>query len=235
MSAGVTHLLCAGAVQGLVGRLQAEFEAATGARLQGRYGAVGALREALLGGAPCDVMVATAAMLSELQAQGHLPAGAVLPIGRVRTGLAVRSGEPRPDITSREALKAAWLAAPALYFPDPLRATAGGHVASVIGRLGIREAMAARIRNFPNGADSMRALADEGLHFALGCTQASEILATSGVDWVGPLAGEFERATTYAVALGPQGAQGSAARRLVEQLSAADGAVLRARCGIEAA
>ena len=39
------HLLCAGAVQGLVGALQADFEQASGCVLRGRFGAVGALRE----------------------------------------------------------------------------------------------------------------------------------------------------------------------------------------------
>ena len=63
-------LLCAGAVKGLVEALQARFLAASGATVEGRFGAVGAMREALLGGAPCDVMIVTEAMLAELRDQG---------------------------------------------------------------------------------------------------------------------------------------------------------------------
>ena len=57
--ARVLKLLCAGAVKGLVAALQERFLAASGASVDGRFGAVGAMREALLGGAPCDVMIVT--------------------------------------------------------------------------------------------------------------------------------------------------------------------------------
>ena len=49
MTAGATtlHLLCAGAARGLVGALEPRFAHETGATLVGRYGAVGAMKEAL--------------------------------------------------------------------------------------------------------------------------------------------------------------------------------------------
>ena len=227
------HLLCAGAVQGLVGALQADFEQASGCVLRGRFGAVGALREALREGAACDVMVATHAMLLDLQANGDLPRAAALPLGRVRTGFAVRRGAALPNASSVDGVRAALLAAPAFYFPDPQRATAGAHVASVLDRLGVREAMAPRIRNFANGAASMRALADEGVAGALGCTQASEIVATPGVEYAGPLRGEFELATVYSACLGPGSTDRAAAQRLIELMTGAGQAALRERCGIE--
>ena len=233
---GELHLLCAGALQGLVNALQADFERASGVPLRCRFGAVGALREALLGGAPCDLIIVTEAMLLDLQAEGRLPAGALTPIGSVRTGVAVRVGEARPAIGSGAALKSALLAAPALYFPDPDRATAGKHVASVLERLGIRAAMAGRVRNFPNGAASMRALADEGIAGAIGCTQASEILATEGVDLVGAFEGEFELSTPYAAGLAAGAAASAAsvaAARLIDLLAGPANSATRERCGIE--
>ena len=227
------HLLCAGAMQGLVGALQAQIEQGGARVLRARFGAVGALREALRAGAPCDVMVATRAMLVDLQASGELPPGAVQAVGSVRTGLAVRSGEPHPDAAGREALRAALLAAPAFYLPDPQRATAGAHAAAVLDALGIRDAMHERSRNFENGAASMRALADDGVAGALGCTQASEIVATQGVEYAGPLRGEFELATVYAACRGPGSADPAGAQRLIDLMTGAGNAALRERCGIE--
>lgn len=229
------HLLCAGAVQGLVTALQDGFERETGAVLRSRFGAVGALREALLAGAPCDLMIVTESMLLALQSSGDLSPHGPTPIGRVRTGVAVRSGEARPDIATPEALKASLLAASAIYFPDPQRATAGIHVAAVLDRLGIRAVLAERCRNFPNGATSMRALADEGIAGAIGCTQASEILATAGVELVGPLTGEFELATTYSAGLGSRARQSELARRLIGLLAGPQSQAQRERCGIEPA
>ena len=46
------NLLCAGAAQGLVKALQAQFLDTQGAVVQGRFGAVGAMKEALLAGEP---------------------------------------------------------------------------------------------------------------------------------------------------------------------------------------
>ena len=111
----VLNFLCAGASQGLVKALQERFSAATGATLQGHFGAVGALKEALLGGAPCDVMIVTDAMVVALQAAGALGAEQRAPLGRVRTGVAVRRGDPVPGIATSAALKAALSEAPAIF------------------------------------------------------------------------------------------------------------------------
>jgi len=144
MSADVLHVLCAGAVQGLVKALQTRFFDETGATLDARFGAVGAMKEALLGGAPCDVMIVTDAMVRALQREDKLRADSLAPLGRVRTGIAVRAGEPVPDVSTPESLKTCLLAAGAVFFPDPERATAGIHFASVLDRLGVRDALAPR-------------------------------------------------------------------------------------------
>jgi molybdate transport system substrate-binding protein len=105
------NFLCAGAAQGLVKALQDRFTADTGAALAGRFGAVGAMKEALLAGEPCDVMIVAEAMIDALCTDGRLRADTRTPLGRVRTGIAVCSGSPRPDVATPEALKAALLAA----------------------------------------------------------------------------------------------------------------------------
>jgi hypothetical protein len=113
------------AVKGLVAALESRFLAARGAAIEGRFGAVGAMREALLGGAACDVLVVTAAMLAELRDQGVVAESPFAAIGEVRTGVAARSGQAVPRIDSAADLKAALVAAPALYVPDTVRSTAG--------------------------------------------------------------------------------------------------------------
>jgi len=88
--AATLDLLCAGAAQGLVTSLQARFLAETGAGLGGRFGAVGAMKEALEAGEACDVMVVTDTMVNALIAAGALRAGSNAPLGRVRL---VQAGE----------------------------------------------------------------------------------------------------------------------------------------------
>ena len=228
----VVTILCAGAVQGIVKALQARFERETGATLQMRFGAVGAMKEALLAGEPCDVMIVTDAMVVALQSAGDLGIMPRAPLGRVRTGIAVRSGEALPGIASPEQLKAALLAASAVYFPDPQRATAGIHFASVLAQLGIADDLAARSRTFPNGATAMRELAASGPG-AIGCTQITEILYTPGIALVGPLPDAFELATVYTAALAARAAQPMLAQRFIDLLAGPATRAMRAEGGFE--
>jgi len=228
----VVNLLCAGAAQGLVKSLQARFEGETGAALQARFGAVGVMKEALLGGAACDVMIVTDVMVVALQAAGALDAQPRAPLGRVRTGVAVRAGEPLPDIASPQALKASLLAASAVYFPDPQRATAGIHFAAVLDQLGIQAELAPRLRTFPNGATSMRELA-AAAPGSIGCTQITEILYTPGIALVGALPAAFELATVYSAAVAARATHPALAHRLVRMLAGPDSRALRAGSGFE--
>ena len=228
----VVTILCAGAVQGIVKALQARFERETGATLQMRFGAVGAMKEALLAGEPCDVMIVTDAMVVALQSAGDLGVMPRAPLGRVRTGIAVRSGEALPGIASPEQLKAALLAASAVYFPDPQRATAGIHFASVLAQLRIADDLAARSRTFPNGATAMRELAASGPG-AIGCTQITEILYTPGIALVGPLPDAFELATVYTAALAAHAAQPMLAQRFIDLLAGPATRAMRAEGGFE--
>ena len=228
----VVNILCAGAVQGIVKALQARFERETGATLQVRFGAVGAMKEALLAGEPCDVMIVTDAMVVALQSAGDLGVLPRAPLGRVRTGIAVRSGEALPGIATPEQLKAALLAASAVYFPDPQRATAGIHFASVLAQLGIADDLTARSRTFPNGATAMRELAASAPG-AIGCTQITEILYTPGIALVGPLPDAFELATVYTAALAVRTAQPMLAQRFIDLLAGPATRAMRAEGGFE--
>lgn len=227
------HVLSGGAAQGVVTALAAEFRAATGYEIDGTFGAVGAMKEKLLAGAPADVLILTRALVDELAAAGQVVRETAADLGRVRTGVAVRAGDPVPDVRSADGLRAALRAADAIYFPDPQRATAGIHFAQVLARLGIAAEVAARLGTHPNGATAMAALAKAAGARPIGVTQITEILNTPGVTLVGPLPEEFELATVYTAAVCARAAAPEAARRLVALLAGEAQCPLRARAGFE--
>ena len=70
--------------------------------------------------------------------------------------IAVKADELVPDVSHPAALKAALLGATGIYFPDPVKATAGIHSMKVLKALGIEAEVADRLRPFPNGATAMR-------------------------------------------------------------------------------
>jgi len=228
------HLLCAGAVKGLVLALQPGFETSARVRVEAQFGAVGAMRDELAAGAPCDVFVATAAMVAALVASGALRAGSARPIGRVETAIAVREGAPVPGIATSHALRSALLAASALYIPDATRSTAGAHVVAVLAALGIGDRLAPRLREHPNGATAMRALAASGDDGALGCTQETEIRYTPGLALAGALPPPHALATVYTAAVAARARDVDVAERLVALLGGPESAERRRAGGFGA-
>lgn len=226
-------ILSGGAAQGLVSQLQGRFYAEAGRAIEGSYGAVGLMRDQLLAGEPCDVVILTQALIEQLTASGHAVAGSARALGIVKTGVAVKSGEPQPKVDTPEALKAALLAAKGIYFPDPVKATAGIHFMNVLKQLGIDAQVAGALRPFPNGATAMRELAQATEAGLIGCTQVTEILYTPGVQLVDVLPQQFELATVYTAAVCTKAEQPQAAAMLIDMLVSPQAAELRRNGGFE--
>jgi molybdate transport system substrate-binding protein len=227
------HVISGGAAQGLVAQLSEQFTAAQGLVPEGTFGAVGMMKDKLLGGAACDVVILTAALIAELEQQGHVQPGSARPLGVVRTGVALKAGAPVPDVGTPQALTALLRGAKGIYFPDPVKATAGIHFMKVLKALGVDQELADRLRPFPNGATAMREMAAATEQGLVGCTQVTEILYTPGVQLVGVLPREFELATVYTAAVCSRAANPAAAHALVELLSADASAAQRLAGGFE--
>jgi molybdate transport system substrate-binding protein len=233
MAQRILHILSGGAAQGLVHRLQPGFEATHGCRLECAFGAVGLMKDKLLSGAPCDLLILTHALIAELAGQGHAVGPSARPLGLVKTGVAVKTGAPALDVASPEALRQALEQAGGVYFPDPTKATAGIHFMKVLTGLGVADKLASRLRTFPNGAAAMAALAGATEPGAVGCTQVTEILFTPGVTLSGLLPRPYELATTYTAGVTARAAEPALAAELIAALTAAEAAATRRECGFE--
>jgi molybdate transport system substrate-binding protein len=225
------HLLSGGAAQGLVNDLKPSIEVATSTMMSSTFGAVGLMKQKLIEGAPCDVVILTAALIEQLTASGHVLTGSARHLGPVKTGVAVKSGSPWPQVETAEQLKAAMLAATGIYFPDPQLATAGIHFMKVLNGLGIADTVASKLRPYPNGNTAMNAMAACDDPQVIGCTQVTEILITAGVDLVANLPIEFELATMYTAGVRSTSTCAQQAQAMVDILTSSEHANLRAKGG----
>jgi molybdate transport system substrate-binding protein len=225
------HLLSGGAAQGLVNALKTSIETATHTHLSNTFGAVGLMKQKLIDGAPCDVVILTATLIDQLTASGHVVAGSARHLGPVKTGVAVKRGTPHPKVETAEQLKAAMLAATGIYFPDPQLATAGIHFMKVLNGLGIAETVASKLRPYPNGNTAMNAMAACDDPHVIGCTQVTEILITEGVDLVANLPLEFELATMYTAGVRSTSTCQVEAQAMIDILTSPEQAELRAKGG----
>jgi molybdate transport system substrate-binding protein len=229
----VLRLLSAGAAQGIATALTPKFKADTGTEVHASFAPVGVLRDKLLAGEACDLVVSTPSMLDELARGGRIDGATIALLGRVHTGVAVRSGEPAPAIDAPDRLRAALAVATRIHVPDPERATAGVHFVKVLGELGLYETLRPRLAAHVNGSAAMAALAAAHERGALGCTQVTEIVFTPGVSLVGALPAPFDLATAYAAAVSSSACDPERARRFVKMLAGPDSASLRRQSGFE--
>jgi molybdate transport system substrate-binding protein len=227
------YILSGGAAAGLVRQLQPAFEEMHGCRIDGSFGAVGLMQEKLIAGDLCDLLILTDALIAALAKEQRVDPATARPLGVVKTGLAVKDGAPAANPGSPDALRVLLQQAGSIYFPDPAKATAGIHFMKVLQGLGIADALAPRLRTFPNGAAAMAALAQAPEPNAIGCTQVTEILYTRGVRLTGLLPAPYELATTYTAAVAQGAAQPELARLLIAELTGADAAPVRRECGFE--
>jgi len=225
------RILSGGAAQGLVASLAARFKALTGLGIEGEFGAVGAMADKLRKGMPADMVILTARIIADLAKENLVVGASVSDIGLVETALAVRAGDPLVSVDDAAGLRAALLAADAIFVPDTRASTAGIHVAKILGQLGIAEDVAARLRIFPNGATAMRHLAESDAVGPIGCTQSTEIISTKGVVLSGSLPPGCQLSTLYTAAVTTRAADPSHARALIDLLIGAEQDRLREAAG----
>lgn len=231
---GVLRVLSGGAAQGLVSRIEPRLTALTGLRIEGRFSAVGQMRDALLAGQPCDLIILSEGLIRELMDAGKLQAGSSRALGAVKTGVAVPQGQAAPAVDDEAALQRTLESASAVYAPDLVQSTAGIHFMKVIRHLGLEPSLGPRLKTFANGQTAMAAMAEDaraGQGGLVGCTQVTEILNTPGVQLAGLLPPTLELSTVYTAAVVRDAPQASAARLMIDLLTDDPAAPVRQACG----
>jgi molybdate transport system substrate-binding protein len=226
-------ILSGGAAAGVVTGLQAQFEQQHGCQIEANFSAVGAMRELLLAGEPCDLVILTRSMIEGLMQSGHVKPHSLASLGIVRTGVAIKTGAPVPKIANRDELLKAFSEAKGIYFPDPEKATAGIHVYNVLKALGLEKTKEKELHIFPNGATAMAAMADSPDSGLIGSTQVTEINITPGISLIGMLPKEFELATDYCLGICANAQHPQLASDFASLLISNEAAALRAKIGFE--
>src|ERR1700740_1168193 len=123
------------AFKGAVIRLAEPYRGATGTRIDADFAPTLSLLKRLRDGETADVLILTQEGLDELIEEGTVVAASKRDLARSLVGLAVKVGQPHPDISSESAFVAALLAARSVAYSKS--GASGIFFAQLIGRLGI--------------------------------------------------------------------------------------------------
>src|SRR5438876_7516116 len=105
-------LIAPGGIRAAIDQMIPDFERKTGHKVKATYGSGGGTKNRVIKGDAFDLPVVQPP-LPEVIASGHVVPASETPLATVAVGVAVRTGAPRPDISTAEAVKRMLLGAKA--------------------------------------------------------------------------------------------------------------------------
>jgi molybdate transport system substrate-binding protein len=212
--------------------LKPDLERALGERLTTVTTSIGAGEDSIPRrierGEGIDVVIAADTVLEQLIDSGLVLADSRVDLVRSTIGIAVRAGAPKPDIGTVAALRRTLLAAKSIAYSGSV---SGTYVATeLFPRLGIADQLAAKSRKVDGervGAVVARGEAE------IGFQQLSELLPIVGIEVVGPLPDEVQKASVFSAGVIARSPNIPAARRLLQMLASPDAAHRIALTGLE--
>jgi molybdate transport system substrate-binding protein len=217
--AAEVHVMISGGLSAAYNTLVPQFEKATGNKVITAYGpsmgtTVNAIPVRLDRGEPADVLILVGYALDDLIKHGKAVAGSRVDLVNSKIGVAVKSGAPKPDISSSDAVKRALLAAKTVAYSD---SASGVYISTeMFGKLGIADEMKDKARKIP--ATPVAEIVAKG-EAELGLQQISELKAISGVDIVGPLPESLQKVTIFSAGIASVSKEPEAAKALIKFLA----------------
>jgi molybdate transport system substrate-binding protein len=218
-------VLAGGSIAGPLNELKAQFERDSGHKLTIHFDSTPNLIKAVTSDAPFDLGVVPVDVFKDAAAKARFVPGPTIDIARVGYGVAVRAGAAKPDISSPDALKQTLVKAQSIATLPA--SAAGAYVLSVFERLGIGEAMKAKIKAQATPAEIPQAVAKGDAELGV---FLSNVLIAPGVELAGSFPAELQQELLFTAAVAQASKEADAAKALITFLrSPAATAVIKAK------
>jgi molybdate transport system substrate-binding protein len=205
------RVLCSNGMKAAIEKLIPEAEPAIGRKIAIQYSASALLKRSIEGGEPFDLAILTPGIIDDLIKSGKVVAGTHTNLASAPLAVGVRAGSPKRDTSTPEAMKRTLLAATSITYTKEGAASAS--IASMLGSLGIQEALKSRIvlETVPGRPAQSVAEGKNEMVFA----PVSEILPMHGVEVLGLFPKEFQNPVVMTAGIGAQAKDADGARALV--------------------
>jgi molybdate transport system substrate-binding protein len=226
------RILVGGAVTEPVKEVGEAYARTSGARLVYVTDTTGALQKRLAAGERADVVIVAGPGMDALQRDNRVLAGSRVDLARALIGVGVRAGAPAPDLSTPDTFKAALLKAKSVSYVNPAAGgTSGTYFEGLLQRMGIADAMKAKIVYRTQGSEVADAVARGDAEFGISFT--TELRPNKGVTVAGTLPAAIQLPTIYAAAIPTTAVNGSAARTFIGVLVGAEGRAAMTKAWLE--
>jgi len=185
------RLLSTLALKGAVERLAGQYQVAASVRLDADFAPTVGLLKRLREGEKADVLILTREGLDELVGEGAVVAASKVDLARSWVGIAVKAGQPHPDISNVAALRATLLAARSVAYSKI--GASGIYFAGLIEKMGIASEINAKA-TITAGFTAERLNTGEA---DLAVQQLSELKQVAGNEVVGPIPRELQTPAVF--------------------------------------
>jgi molybdate transport system substrate-binding protein len=212
-SAAEITIWTARAIATVLAEIGPEFERTTGHKLAVSSDLSSGFARRISNGESFDVVISGVSAVDDWIREGKVVPESRREIARSGIGVGVRAGARKPDLRTVELFKRTLLEARSIGF---LRVGSGVHVAALLEKLGIADAVRSKLVR-PD-SDIVSELVAKG-EVELGIVVTTQILTTPGVEFAGPLPPEIQSYLVFAGGISPRSQAPEAAKQLLKFLS----------------
>lgn len=212
------EVMISGGFQGPYKQMLPEFEKSTGIKVVTKSGASQGsgpktIKAQLAAGVTADVVILSREGLAELVEQKRIISGSDVDLAQAPLGLAIPSGNPKPDISTVKSFTDTLIQAKKIVVPG---STSGIYLTQdVFPRLGLTNKISIQVTE--RGSEATAALAAKDANVAV--QPSSELVNIPGVDYVGPIPESLQLIQTFAAAIVLGSPHENEAKKLITYLS----------------
>jgi len=145
-------VLCSNGFQAVMAVLGPQYEKATGHKLVVSYSLAAVLGRQIEAGESFDLAILAPPQIDGLIKQNKIAADSRRVLAKSGMGVMVRTGAPKPDVSSVDAFKQTLLGAKSIAFPP--EGQSGIYLVGLIERLGLTEALKDKLKRIANEIES---------------------------------------------------------------------------------
>ena len=224
-------ILSGGAPKEVFVKLAPAFEKQSGHKVDFTFAVLSALRDKLAADETADALVMPTNILDVYPESDVVLAAHRAVLGLVSVNAVVRTGAPLPDLSTLDSVRQAMLASRAIAHATPGQTPSGTHMAKVLERLGIAEAMQGKVIHRPALEGGVQLVASGEAE--IGFYPKSEVINIDGLTLAGPLPQAIQLTTIYGAAVTAASAAPEAATAFIAFVADPNNRAVWAQAGFD--